>query len=190
MWKTKDSREHGVGVDVLPNFGLDVGEDLSAELCHESDAAEIAGYARDAIRKVLNFLCGTSAAVALERVAGIVIPEDLVKGGAVELVVGEDVRYRSWREEYEAQVRWTAEDSYRAICRQVDQVLASEPGIGVEEAKRGVKEDRIARGFPTSIWKIEEARRFCKAEGDAGGTGTLKFDNEVLGKYQDKTGRA
>jgi hypothetical protein len=147
----------------------------------DPDAAEVARYARSAIRKVLNLLSGTGAAEALERVAGIRIPEELVEGGAVRLRVVEDLRYRSKREEYEAGVRKTAEDSYRAICREVDEVLAREPGIGVEEAKRRVKAARIERGLPTSIWKIEEARRFCGMERELGRKITLEdFANPRL----------
>ncbi len=148
----------------------------------DTDAAEVAKYARDGIKKVLNLLCGTDADTALRRVAGIVIPEELVEGGAVRLKVVEDVRYRSKREEYEAQVRKTAEDTYRVICREVDEVLAAAEAagekIGVEEAKKRVKVDREARDLPTSIWKIEEARRFCKMEREAGRKITLEdFSN-------------
>lgn len=157
-----------------------------AEVHKNSDAQEIAGYARDAIKKVLNFLCGTGAAAGLQWVASVTIPEERIEGGGVRLKVVEDVRYRSRREEYEAQARHTAMDSYRTICRQVDEVLAAKPGIGIEEAKKRVKADRDERGFPTSIWKIEEARRFCRAEKAAGGP--LELDPKVFRKYKRASG--
>ncbi len=67
----------------------------------------------------------------------------------------------------------------------MDEVLAAAEAagekIGVEEAKKRVKVDREARDLPTSIWKIEEARRFCRMEREVGRKITLEdFSNPRL----------